>query len=92
MGSSQSEFIHILDQEYDPEPFMLAVRTLMDIAGRVKEGADIKFDFIDFGGGIGIPYTPDESKLDIKTFAEKITDLYKDKLEEYGLGKPYHVY
>ncbi len=79
---------HIGSGILDPEPFMLAVRTLMDIAGRVHEGADIEFDFIDFGGGIGIPYTPEESKLDIKEFAEKITNLYKDKLEEYGLGKP----
>ena len=79
---------HIGSGILDPEPFMLAVRTLMDIAGRVHEGAEVEFDFIDFGGGIGIPYTPEESKLDIKDFAEKITNLYKDKLEEYDLGKP----
>ncbi len=79
---------HIGSGILDPEPFMLAVKALMDIASRVKEGTGIKFDFIDFGGGIGIPYTPDESRLDIKTFAEKITNLYKDKLNEYGLGKP----
>ena len=79
---------HIGSGILDPEPFMLAVRTLMDIAGRVKEKADVKFDFIDFGGGIGIPYTPDERKLDIKNFAEKIVNLYNDKLSEYGLGKP----
>jgi diaminopimelate decarboxylase len=79
---------HIGSGILDPEPFMLAVRTLMDIAGRVKQGTGIKFDFIDFGGGIGIPYTPEESRLDIKTFAEKITNLYKDKLKEYELGKP----
>jgi diaminopimelate decarboxylase len=79
---------HIGSGILDPEPFMLAVRTLMDIAGRVHEEAEIEFDFIDFGGGIGIPYTPEESKLNIKDFAEKITNLYKDKLQEYGLGKP----
>jgi diaminopimelate decarboxylase len=79
---------HIGSGILDPEPFMLAVRTLMDIAGRVHEGAGVEFDFIDFGGGIGIPYTPEESKLDINVFAEKITDLFKDKLNEYGLGKP----
>ena len=79
---------HIGSGILDPEPFILAVRTLMDVAGRVKEGANVKFDFIDFGGGIGIPYTPEESKLDIKTFAEKITNLYTDKLGEYGIGKP----
>lgn len=79
---------HIGSGILDPEPFMLAVRTLMDIAGRVSEGAEVEFDFIDFGGGIGIPYTPEESKLDIKIFAEKIVDLFKDKLTEYGLGNP----
>jgi len=79
---------HIGSGILDPEPFMLAVRTLMDIAGRVHEGAGVEFDFIDFGGGIGIPYTPEESKLDINVFAEKITDLFKDKLNEYSLGKP----
>ena len=79
---------HIGSGILDPEPFMLAVRTLMDIAGRVHEGAGVEFDFIDFGGGIGIPYTPEESKLDINVFAEKITDLFKDKLKEYSLGKP----
>lgn len=79
---------HIGSGILDPEPFMLAVKALMDIAGKVIEGADVKFDFIDFGGGIGIPYTPEESKLDIDNFAEKIVGLYKDKLKEYGLGKP----
>jgi len=79
---------HIGSGILDPEPFLLAVRTLMDIAGRVHEGAEVEFDFIDFGGGIGIPYTPEESKLDINDFAEKITNLFKDKLGEYDLGKP----
>lgn len=79
---------HIGSGILDPEPFMLAVETLMDVAGRVKEQAGIKFEFIDFGGGLGIPYTPEESKLDIETFSKEITDLYKDKLNEYDLGKP----
>jgi diaminopimelate decarboxylase len=79
---------HIGSGILDPEPFMLAVKTLMDIAGNVHKGAGVNFEFIDFGGGIGIPYTPEESKLDIKNFAEKITNLYKEKLEEYDLGNP----
>lgn len=42
-------------------------------AGKVHKEAGVEFDFIDFGGGIGIPYTPEESKLDINDFAEKIS-------------------
>jgi diaminopimelate decarboxylase len=79
---------HIGSGILDPEPFMLAVKTLMDIAGKVHKDAGINFEFIDFGGGIGIPYTPEESKLDIQNFAEKITQLYREKLDEYGLGNP----
>jgi len=79
---------HIGSGILDPEPFMLAVETLMDVAGRVHQEENIDLEFIDFGGGLGIPYTPEESKLDIKPFSKEITDLYKDKLNEYDLGKP----
>ena len=79
---------HIGSGILDPEPFMLAVKSLMDIAGRVHKETGVEFDFIDFGGGIGIPYEPEESKLDIDLFAQKIVDLFKEKLEEYDLGKP----
>ncbi|MDI6818289.1 MAG: diaminopimelate decarboxylase [Methanothermobacter thermautotrophicus] len=79
---------HIGSGILDPEPFMLAVETLMDIAGRVHEATGVEFEFIDFGGGLGIPYTPEEEPLDIDEFASKITGLFKDKLSEYGLGRP----
>ena len=72
----------------DPEPFMLAVETLMDVAGRVHEEAGIRFEFIDFGGGLGIPYHPDEPKLNIDTFSKEIVGLFKDKLNEYNMENP----
>lgn len=79
---------HIGSGILDPEPFMLAVKTLMDVAGWVHKEGNIDFEFIDFGGGLGIPYTPSEKKLNIDEFAKEITELYKDKLNEHDLGKP----
>ncbi|WP_414469969.1 diaminopimelate decarboxylase [Methanobacterium sp. ACI-7] len=79
---------HIGSGILDPEPFMLAVKTLMDVAGRVHEEGNINLEFIDFGGGLGIPYTPDEKKLDLNNFSKEIVDLFKDKLKEYNMGKP----
>lgn len=79
---------HIGSGILDPEPFMLAVETLMDVAGRVHKETGVNFEFIDFGGGLGIPYHPDEPKLDIEIFSKEITGLFKDKLNEYKLGKP----
>ena len=79
---------HIGSGILDPEPFKLAVQVLMDVAGRVSQEAGVKFEFIDFGGGLGIPYTPDEPLLDIEKFAAEIVELYKNKLNEYSIDNP----
>lgn len=79
---------HIGSGILDPEPFKLAVHTLMDVAGRVYREAEVEFDFIDFGGGIGIPYEPQESVLDLEQFSQEITDLFKEKIYEYNMGNP----
>lgn len=79
---------HIGSGILDPEPFKLAVQVLMDVAGRVHKEAGVNFEFIDFGGGLGIPYTPEEPLLDIKKFAAEIVALYKDKLLEHGIDNP----
>ena len=80
---------HIGSGILDPEPFKLAIESTMDIAGTVHEEVGIDFDFIDFGGGVGIPYTPDEHIVYLDKFAEVNVGLFKEKLEEYDLGNPY---
>ena len=79
---------HIGSGILDPEPFKLAVQTLMDVAGRVHSEAGVHLEFIDFGGGLGIPYQPQESELDLKEFSREITALFKEKLYQYDLGNP----
>ncbi|MDY9924065.1 diaminopimelate decarboxylase [Methanobacterium sp.] len=79
---------HIGSGILDPEPFKLAVQVLMDVAGRVHKEAGVTFEFIDFGGGLGIPYTPEEGLLDIEKFAGEIVGLYQDKLTEHGMNNP----
>ena len=79
---------HIGSGILDPEPFKLAIESTMDIAGKVHQEAGIDFEFVDFGGGVGIPYTPEESIVDIDKFAEENIKLFKEKLEEYDMGNP----
>nr|WP_319373695.1 diaminopimelate decarboxylase [uncultured Methanobacterium sp.] len=79
---------HIGSGILDPEPFKLAVQVLMDVAGRVHKEAGVTFEFIDFGGGLGIPYTPEEGLLGIEKFAGEIVGLYRDKLQEHGMKNP----
>ncbi|MCQ2972792.1 MAG: diaminopimelate decarboxylase [archaeon] len=79
---------HIGSGILNPEPFKLAIESTMNIAGKVHLEAGIDFEFIDFGGGVGIPYTPDENLVDLDTFAKENMALFKAKLEEFDMGQP----
>ena len=79
---------HIGSGILDPEPFKVAIESTMDIAGKVHKEAGVDFEFLDFGGGIGIPYTPEEQLLDLDKFAKENVALFKQKLEEYDIGEP----
>jgi diaminopimelate decarboxylase len=71
------------------EPFLLAAEKLLKIVQNVHEKLGLVFEFIDFGGGLGVPYRPEDEPLDINSFAEKMLTLFKCRIEEYHLGEPY---
>ena len=71
------------------EPFILAAEKLLEIARHVHEEVGVDFDFIDFGGGLGVPYRPNEEALNIDLFAERALGLYVKRIEEYDLGEPW---
>ena len=79
---------HIGSGILDPEPFKLAIESTMDIAGKVHQETGIDFEFVDFGGGVGIPYTPEENIVDLDKFAEVNIGLFKEKLDEYDMANP----
>jgi diaminopimelate decarboxylase len=81
--------MHIGSGILDPEPYVAAVEKLLSIAKRVHEEVGINFEFIDIGGGLGVPYKPEDKELDLEKFSNKVVSLFKNKVKEYGLGKPY---
>ena len=64
---------------------------LMDIVGNIANQLKIKFDFIDIGGGFGIPYEQNEKELNVEEVAKSITSVFRKKLKEYNPGNPYLV-
>ncbi len=71
------------------EPYVLAVDKLLSIAKRVHDEVGIDFEFIDIGGGFGVPYKPEDKEFDLAEFAAKVVAPFKGKVAEYGLGKPF---
>ena len=81
--------MHIGSGILEIEPYVAAVEKLLSIAKRVHEEVDIDFEFIDIGGGLGVPYKPEDKDLDIAEFSKKVVSMFKTKVKEYGLGKPF---
>ncbi len=72
----------------DPHYFGVITGMLLDIVGRVGRELGIDFEFIDLGGGLGIPYRPGDHVLDIDATAATIAQVFKAKVAEYGLKPP----
>jgi len=81
--------MHIGSGILEVEPYVLAVEKLLKIAKRVHEEVGIDFEFIDIGGGFGVPYKPEDKDLDLTEFSNKVVSMFKGKVKEYGLGKPF---
>lgn len=66
--------------------FFDASEKLLDIAGKIHEELGIDFEFIDLGGGIGIPYKEIDRSVDIKIFSKELSEIVESKAEEGDLG------
>lgn len=71
------------------DPYILAIDKLLDIAKRIHNQLGVDFEFIDMGGGLGVPYKPEDKELDLTLFSDKILGLFQKRIEEYGLGEPF---
>lgn len=57
------------------EPFLDVVEVLIKLTNRIKEEIGIDLEFIDFGGGFGVPYKLQEEECDVESIAIEITDM-----------------
>ena len=81
--------MHIGSGILELDPYVAAVEKLLCIAKRVHDEVGIEFEFIDIGGGFGVPYKPEDKDLDLSEFSTKVVSMFKAKVKEYGLGKPF---
>ncbi|MEW6528346.1 MAG: diaminopimelate decarboxylase [Candidatus Micrarchaeota archaeon] len=68
--------------------FIQPLARFMDIAGKIAKKTGIKFEFIDIGGGLGVPYKP-EDEFDLDKYVNEVLGLFVRKLKEHKLGEPY---
>ena len=62
------------------EPFMDMMEVLINLVNEIKE-LGIDLDFIDMGGGIGVPYRPQEEEMDVGELAMNLTDMIQEETD-----------
>ena len=72
---------HVGSLFMDPEPFLQAVQNFLRIAKKFQN-----LEFIDFGGGYGIPYhkLDDEKEFPMESFKKDFEKLIDAFVEDYG--------
>ena len=61
------------------EPFTDVVDVLCDLVNKIEEETELKLEFLDFGGGIGVPYKPQDPEADLDELAILITETVQEE-------------
>lgn len=64
------------------------IKILFQNINKIKEITDIYPSFINIGGGIGIPYKPDQPKIDIEAFSNQIRASITREIQLYNISEP----
>ena len=51
---------------------------ILKLAEKIGKTLNIRFEFVNIGGGLGIPYRPEDQPLDLESMAADITRLFDD--------------
>lgn len=76
----------VASNELDAAYFVETAQLLFDLVAELTAELGIRFEFINIGGGIGIPYKPEQQPVDLTVVGEGIRRLYEEKIEQAGLG------
>ncbi len=61
--------------ELNYEYMIQTTQMLLELIESITEKLGIEFEFINIGGGLGIPYRPEDAPLNLEAMAVSITDL-----------------
>ncbi|MCI1209593.1 MAG: diaminopimelate decarboxylase [Treponema sp.] len=81
----------VASNELNPDYFVETAELLFQLCVELQERLGVRIEFVDLGGGIGIPYKPDQKKVDLDYVARGIRAVY-DRLIVPAELDPLSVY
>lgn len=81
----------VASNELNPEYFVETARILFDLIVELSRELDIRFEFVNLGGGIGIPYRPEQQRVSYDAIATGVQKAYDERIRDNGLH-PLRIY
>jgi diaminopimelate decarboxylase len=75
----------VASNELDPNYFIGTATMLFELVAEISREVGIKFDFVNIGGGFGIPYRPDQTAVDVAAVSAGIRGAYEKIITAAGL-------
>ena len=72
----------------DWKHFDAVTKAYFDLAGKVSAELGIQFQYLDIGGGFGVPYREGQEALDLERSAECIVNNLENACSKYGMEEP----
>ncbi len=76
----------VASNELDYAYFIETAALLFDLVVEINRELGIRFEFVNIGGGIGIPYRPDQEPVSYEKVAQGIQEAYQEKIVANGLA------
>ncbi|SRR6056297_672174 len=75
----------VLSNELNSRFFIETARMVFDLAVDLKKELDIQLEFVNLGGGLGVPYKPEQSPIDLQAVSDGVRHLYEQTIIPAGL-------
>ncbi|MCR5217586.1 diaminopimelate decarboxylase [Treponema sp.] len=81
----------VASNELNPAFFVDTAKLLFELCAEIKEKCGVRIEFVDLGGGLGIPYKPEQKAIDYDEVARGIRGEYDRVIVPAGLD-PLGIY
>lgn len=75
----------VISNELNPDYFIETAEMMFDLAVELKEKLGIRIEFVNFGGGIGIPYRPEQEPVKLEYVGEGVRKAYEERIIPHDL-------
>lgn len=76
----------VASNELNEDYIVETARMLFALVGEIRRETGIIIEQVDLGGGIGIPYRPEETAISFHHLSARIKDMYSEMIEGKGLS------